>query len=90
MEEYQCSKSVVPDAAVKQKTSPAHENAKLSTIAIQYWIIHYPSAYQYQITQFYKKQSPTDLEGKPYIKMSKIKHAASNGTFQPERAASGK
>ena len=46
----------------KRQPSPAHENAKLSTIAIQY-------AYQYQITQYYQKQSSTDVEGKPYIKM---------------------
>jgi hypothetical protein len=53
----------------KRQTSPAHENAKLSTIDMQYWIIYYPSDYQYQITQYNKKQSSADVEGKPYIKM---------------------
>ena len=55
----------------KRQPSPAHENAKLSTIAIQYWIIYYQSASQYQITLYYQKQSSTDVEGKPYIKMRK-------------------
>ena len=67
--------------------SPAHENAKLSTTACQYQIIYW-SAYQYQIIQFYPKQSSTDVQGKPFIKMQKIKHAASKGSFP--RAASGK
>ena len=44
----------------KKQSSPAHENAKLSTIAIPYWIIYYPSASQYQITWYYQKQSSTD------------------------------
>jgi hypothetical protein len=57
----------------KRQTSPAHEleNAKLSKIAIPYWIIYYPSASQYQITRYYQKQSSTDVEGKPYTKMRK-------------------
>jgi tetrahydromethanopterin S-methyltransferase subunit H len=46
------------------------------------------SAYQYQIIQFYPKQSSTDVQGKPFIKRQKIKHAASKGSFQ--RAASEK
>ena len=53
----------------------------ISTIACQYQII-YLSAYQYEIIQYYPKQQSIDEQGKPFIKMQKIQHAASKGTFQ--------
>ena len=50
-------------------------------VACQYQII-YSSAYQYEIIQYYPKQQSIDVQGKPFIKMQKIQHAASNGTYQ--------
>ena len=70
-----------------RQASPAQENANLSTIACQYQIIHL-SAYQYQIIQYYPKQSTIDVAGKTLIKKQKIIHAAEKGTFP--RAASGR
>jgi hypothetical protein len=71
----------------KRHTSPAQENANLSTIAFQYQTIHLAS-YQYQIIQYHPKQSTLDVAGKTLIKKQKLKHAASQGTFH--EAASGR
>ena len=51
-------------------------------IACQYQII-YSSAYQYEIIQsYYPKPQSIDVQGKPFIKMQIIQHAASKGSFQ--------
>ncbi len=50
------SKTVVPDAAVKQKTNiPCTRKYQTQHNSYTELDHYYPSAYQYQITQYYRK-----------------------------------